>query len=110
MNNLDHCAQFQQAVKLRFDTSPPDVKVDGQIHRFSTKPGNVTDRAGWYILFWNNAYNITNGVFGCWRSGLIREKWCSKEQKHLNEAEKKWYIESQKTAIDIQKKARDEDN
>ena len=111
MSNLNHhCIQFQQTVQLKLNTTPSPVKADGQIHRFSTKPGNVNDKAGWYVLFWNSDYNIACGVFGCWRSGLIKEKWCSREKKHLSEPEIKWFNETQKVAVDLQKKAKEEDN
>lgn len=45
---------------------PPDLKIDGQLHRFSTK-GRARDDSGWYIIFPDEP---SAGRFGCWRDGI----------------------------------------
>ena len=46
---------------------PPEViKIDGQLHRFSTK-GRKRDDSGWYIIFPDEP---VAGRFGCWRDQI----------------------------------------
>ena len=44
---------------------PADLIADGEFHRFSTKPGNTGDKAGYYSL----SLDPPVGLAGCWRSG-----------------------------------------
>ena len=45
---------------------PAKLKIDGQMHRFSTK-GRASDDSGWYIAFPDEP---VAGRFGCWRDGI----------------------------------------
>ena len=45
---------------------PEDIKIDGQLHRFSTK-GRKRDDSGWYIIFPDEP---VAGRFGCWRDSI----------------------------------------
>jgi phage/plasmid primase-like uncharacterized protein len=45
---------------------PRDIKIDGQLHRFSTK-GRKRDDSGWYIAFPDEP---VAGRFGCWRDQI----------------------------------------
>ena len=45
---------------------PVTLKIDGQMHRFSTK-GRASDDSGWYIAFPDEP---VAGRFGCWRDGI----------------------------------------
>lgn len=45
--------------------NPPNVIIDGRIHRFATGP-HGTDDAGWYVFFDGE---ISAGSFGDWRTG-----------------------------------------
>jgi len=45
---------------------PAKLKIDGQMHRFSTK-GRAADESGWYIAFPDKP---VAGRFGCWRDGI----------------------------------------
>ena len=45
---------------------PEDIKIDGTLHRFSTK-GRKRDDSGWYIIFPDEPIA---GRFGCWRDQI----------------------------------------
>jgi len=45
---------------------PPDMRIDGQLHRFSTN-GRKRDDSGYYVVFPDEPQA---GVFGCWRDGI----------------------------------------
>ena len=45
---------------------PAKLKIDGQMHRFSTK-GRAADDSGWYIAFPDKP---VAGRFGFWRDGI----------------------------------------
>jgi phage/plasmid primase-like uncharacterized protein len=45
---------------------PPNIQIDGQLHRFSTK-GRARDDSGWYIVFPDEPIA---GRFGCWRDQI----------------------------------------
>jgi len=45
---------------------PPNIQIDGQLHRFSTK-GRKADDSGWYIVFPDEPMA---GRFGCWRDQI----------------------------------------
>lgn len=60
---------------LRSGITPPDhIRLDGEIHRFSSgtkgKPGKG-DKSGWYVG-WTD--NVPAGRFGCWRAD-IEQTW-----------------------------------
>ncbi len=54
---------------------PPEVIIDGKIHRFSTN-GKLGDKAGYYA-FWDHGDGFIAGFFGDWRSGIY-QTWHSK--------------------------------
>lgn len=60
--------EIQIAVAMRrAGIEPPhDLKIDGQLHRFSTK-GRKRDDSGWYIIFPDEP---VAGRFGCWRDQI----------------------------------------
>ena len=45
---------------------PPNIQIDGQLHRFSTK-GRARDDSGWYIVFPDEPIA---GRYGCWRDQI----------------------------------------
>lgn len=58
-------AAFRDVVAKRGLTLPTELVADGEFHRFSTKPGNAGDRAGYYSL----TLAPPAGLAGCWRTG-----------------------------------------
>lgn len=62
--------QLADAMAKSGITPPTNIKIDGQLHRFSTK-GRSKDDSGWYIAFGDG---IPAGRFGCWRDN-IESSW-----------------------------------
>ena len=58
-------AAFRQCCAKRGLTLPSELTLDGEFHRFSTKPGNTSDKAGYYSL----SLSPPAGLAGCWRTG-----------------------------------------
>jgi putative DNA primase/helicase len=58
--------QLAYAMRSAGIDPPPDLKIDGQLHRFSTK-GRARDDSGWYVIFPDEP---SAGRFGCWRDGI----------------------------------------
>ena len=56
---------FKAACAKRGLSLPTDLIADGDFHRFSTKAGNASDRAGYYSL----SLSPPAGLAGCWRTG-----------------------------------------
>ena len=56
---------FREVCAKRGLTLPADLTADGDFHRFSTKAGNVGDKAGYYSL----NLDPPAGLAGCWRTG-----------------------------------------
>lgn len=79
---------------------PPSIKIDGQLHRFSTK-GRKKDDSGWYVAFHDG---IPAGRFGCWRDG-VDVNWTAKIGRELSAAEQMALVKRQAEA----KKLRDEE-
>jgi phage/plasmid primase-like uncharacterized protein len=42
--------QIADAMRSAGIEPPPEIKIDGQLHRFSTK-GRKRDDSGWYVIF-----------------------------------------------------------
>ena len=59
-------AQLADAMRSAGIEPPADIRIDGQLHRFSTK-GRRRDDSGWYIVFPDTP---VAGRFGCWRDGI----------------------------------------
>lgn len=57
--------QFSEKIQ-QAGLNPGAIVLDGVIHRFSTKPGDPTDTAGWYLGY---SDNVPSGAFGDWRTG-----------------------------------------
>jgi putative DNA primase/helicase len=74
--------QIEQAMKAAGIEPPADIKIDGQLHRFSTK-GRKKDDSGWYVFF---PEEPVAGRFGCWRDNLD-STFCSKIGRDLTAAE-----------------------
>jgi len=89
--------QIRQAIVEAGLPVPPEIIIDGKIHRFSTnrKP---SDRAGYYC-FWKHENGFVAGFFGDWRTG-IQERWHSKRNIKLNPKEKqkidRWFEEKRR--------------
>jgi phage/plasmid primase-like uncharacterized protein len=64
----DPLDNYRIAIQAAGLTPPEVINADGRIHRFSTN-GLRGDLAGWYLL---RLEPVPNGVFGCWRSGLVQ--------------------------------------
>ena len=79
----DPIEQFRQAIAAAGLTPPTDIIDDGAIHRFSTS-GKPNHKNGWYIL---HTDGIAAGAFGDWR-GDFKQKWCSKTDTSMTEAER----------------------
>jgi putative DNA primase/helicase len=62
--------QLINAMQAAGLTPPPQVHLDGKLHRFASgtkgQPGKG-DKSGWYICF---SDGIPAGRFGCWRAGI----------------------------------------
>ena len=58
--------QLADAMRSAGIEPPADIRIDGQLHRFSTK-GRKRDDSGWYIVFPDTP---VAGRFGCWRDGI----------------------------------------
>lgn len=58
--------QLADAMRSAGIDPPADIKIDGQLHRFSTK-GRKKDDSGYYVVF---SDGVPAGVFGCWRDGV----------------------------------------
>ena len=58
--------QIANAMRSAGIEPPPEIKIDGQLHRFSTK-GRKRDDSGWYVIFPDEP---VAGRFGCWRDGI----------------------------------------
>ena len=56
---------FRQCAAKRGLSLPQELITDGEFHRFSTKPGNASDKAGYYSL----SLAPPAGLAGCWRTG-----------------------------------------
>jgi putative DNA primase/helicase len=72
--------QFRtELVLMGYEVIDPIV-IDGEFHRFSTKPGVPNDTAGWYVLHQSPGY--VAGAYGDHRTGA-NEKWRSGKGKRL---------------------------
>ena len=58
--------QLADAMRSAGIDPPSVIKIDGQLHRFSTK-GRKRDDSGWYIAFPDEP---VAGRFGCWRDQI----------------------------------------
>jgi phage/plasmid primase-like uncharacterized protein len=58
--------QIADAMRSAGIEPPPEIKIDGQLHRFSTK-GRKRDDSGWYVIFPDEP---VAGRFGCWRDQI----------------------------------------
>lgn len=56
---------FREVCAKRGLTLPVEITCDGDFHRYSTKPGNASDRAGYFSL----SLSPPAGLAGCWRTG-----------------------------------------
>lgn len=74
--------QLAQAMLSAGVEPPSDIKIDGQLHRFSTR-GRKKDDSGWYIIFPDG---VPAGAFGCWRDG-ISVNWKANVGRELTAAE-----------------------
>lgn len=65
---LDHQepaeVQVAQAMEAAGIKPPPNIRIDGQLHRFPTKN---RDDSGWYLIFPDQPIA---GRFGCWRDQI----------------------------------------
>ena len=59
-------SQLADAMRAAGIEPPRDIKIDGQLHRYSTK-GRARDDSGWYIAFPDEP---VAGRFGCWRDQI----------------------------------------
>lgn len=74
--------QLKEAIANADLTVPEDIRMDGQIHRFSTN-GKTGDSAGWYVVYPDG---IPAGRFGCWRDG-VEVTWRAQTDRELSAAE-----------------------
>lgn len=77
--------QLRKEMVKRGIDPPPVLLLDGNIHRFSTNPGDPKDDAGWYIVYPDN---IPAGSFGDWRDNHLKTyNFSSKINRELSPAE-----------------------
>ena len=87
--------QFAEAMLDAGITPPPEIVMDGQLHRFRTGSGRRNDvsRTGWYVAHLDGIPTIT---FGDWRTGLEithraegnRQQWTPQQElEHLARVE-----------------------
>ncbi len=74
--------QIRTAMQSAGIDPPKEIKIDGQLHRFSTK-GRKKDDSGWYVFF---PEEPIAGRFGCWRDNLD-STFCAKIGRDLSTAE-----------------------
>ena len=58
--------QLAEAMRAAGIDPPPNIVIDGNLHRFSTK-GRSRDNSGWYVAFPDEP---VAGRFGCWRDQI----------------------------------------
>lgn len=58
--------QLADAMRSAGIDPPPDIQIDGRLHRFATK-GRARDDSGWYVVFPDEPIA---GRFGCWRDQI----------------------------------------
>jgi phage/plasmid primase-like uncharacterized protein len=60
--------QLRSAMLERGITPPPDIHIDGKLHRFrsGTKGEAGHDKSGWYVIYGDG---IPSGQYGDWRTG-----------------------------------------
>ena len=58
--------QLADAMRSAGIDPPPNIVIDGNLHRFSTK-GRKKDDSGWYVAFPDDP---VSGRFGCWRDQI----------------------------------------
>lgn len=76
--------QFRQAVERAGLTPPPDIRMDGKIHRFHTGTGKKTEKSGWYVLYGGD---IPAGAFGDWRDGDCYQTWRAEVSREVSLSE-----------------------
>lgn len=94
--------QVSDAMRAAGIDPPKSLKIDGQIHRFSTK-GRKKDDSGYYIIFPDN---VPAGVFGCWRDD-IRGHFVADIGRELTPAEEMAHRKRMKEAKDARDAARE---
>lgn len=93
--------QFRNAMEKAGIKPPPDIYMDGEIHRFYTS-GRKAAKNGWYRVF---SDGIPAGRFGCFREG-IDEKWVADtgiQESHDDASERKSRLEAQKAEREKEK-------
>ena len=87
-------------------TPPPEVIVDGEIHRFASN-GSASDTARWYVV-WQLSDELQTGAFGCWRNG-ISETWASQQINRIRNPAKRSEVQKlQKQAIEQARQKKEE--
>ncbi|NCC97098.1 MAG: toprim domain-containing protein [Synergistales bacterium] len=84
INNDPPEEQFRQAVERAGLTPPPDLRMDGKIHRFHTGTGKKTEKSGWYVLYGGE---IPAGAFGDWRDGDCYQTWRAEVSREVSLSE-----------------------
>lgn len=74
---------FQDAIAAA-GLGKPDIKADGEIHRYRVEGDKAGTLNGWYVFF---PVPVPAGAFGSWKTGHS-EKWCIKSEHELSHVER----------------------
>ena len=78
-NRID---SFRAAIEASGITPPDTLIDDGVLRRF---PIGKRNKNGWYVLYGDG---IPAGTFGNWKEGGKSEKWCSRSDTDMTQAER----------------------
>jgi len=93
VDTYEAVSRFTKAMTAAGINPPPEIRADGELHRFPTRDKRGDD-AGYYVL---HADGIPAGMFGCWRAG-IEETWCADIGRGFSTTEREAHEERMKAA------------
>lgn len=74
---------FQDAIAAA-GLGKPEIKADGEIHRFRAAGDKAGTLNGWYVFF---QIPVPAGAFGSWKTGHS-ERWCVRSEQELSHVER----------------------
>jgi putative DNA primase/helicase len=105
MAYIENVSQFENEIRSVIGGEPGPLRIDGDIHRFSTN-GKLWNKSGWYAGF--SKGDFVAGAFGDWRADGSH-KWSSANGVRT-EVERLFFDESMKKAeqkrVDASEKAK----
>jgi phage/plasmid primase-like uncharacterized protein/KaiC/GvpD/RAD55 family RecA-like ATPase len=85
--------QLRQAMEDAGMEPPPEIALDGAIHRFNPD-GAHGNKSGWYVAF---PGDVPAGAFGDWKTS-INQNWCARVSREMTPIERTQIKELQKKA------------